>query len=195
MDPMMIAALLQAAGDNPEVQQQVLALAGGRFRKVGKKFVKSKPGGRFRTATPPNGTGLRKGGLSSAGAKVANCINCGKKGHRTADCLEGRKEASHRPCFKCGKPGHIAAKCIEPNTNVVTRAPTGAKPTFSGIATTEDATPMRPQPMQRTIATAMTYRDLRAAGVNPVSTLDEEPTILCLTDGGGGGGEQVRSVW
>jgi hypothetical protein len=37
MDPMMVAALLQAVGDNQEAQQQVLALAAGNFQKVGNR--------------------------------------------------------------------------------------------------------------------------------------------------------------
>ena len=83
MDPMMVATLLQAAGDNQEAQQQVLALAAGRFKNVGKTFGKF----RKRPPTPPTGTGLRRQNTATATTtKGANCINYGKRaiGQQTA---------------------------------------------------------------------------------------------------------------
>ena len=39
------------------------------------------------------------------------CINCGKTGHSTQKCPEGRRDPKQRPCFQCGKTGHMKANC------------------------------------------------------------------------------------
>jgi THO complex subunit 4 len=48
------------------------------------------------------------------------CFNCGKDGHRAADCTEPKKETpagaegeEKNVCFQCGKPGHRARQCPE----------------------------------------------------------------------------------
>ena len=41
------------------------------------------------------------------------CANCGRAGHRAADCKQPRVDPSERKCFTCGKPGHASAQCPE----------------------------------------------------------------------------------
>ena len=103
MEPQVLAAMLAAVGDDPALQSQVLVFADRRpFKKGGarKQFIKRKPGGR--PGTPPRDA-------PRPGQHEPSCINCGKKGHRTADCKDARREKKDRACFRCGKAGHVIA--------------------------------------------------------------------------------------
>ena len=168
-DPALITAMLEAVGDNVEMQSQVLAFANGKFKKPFKSFAK-KPvkidmKRDYKRPTPPNGTGT--GAQRGADAKDPNCINCGKRGHRTDDCPEGRKEKSQRPCFRCGKLGHMIANCPEkPAANLVANVTTAkiAGKTFLGVMTDNSAKERRPRPAVRTIGKAMRINDLRETG-------------------------------
>ena len=52
------------------------------------------------------------GANGDQGAKrLMLCANCGKPGHRAADCKEPKLPMSERLCFKCGKPGHPSIRC------------------------------------------------------------------------------------
>ena len=39
------------------------------------------------------------------------CANCGRAGHRAADCRQPRVYPSERKCFTCGETGHASAQC------------------------------------------------------------------------------------
>lgn len=42
------------------------------------------------------------------------CFNCGKEGHRSAECSEPKKAGGGGGCFNCGKDGHKSFECPEP---------------------------------------------------------------------------------
>ena len=43
--------------------------------------------------------------------RVFRCINCGKSGHKAADCSAERRAPEDRTCFRCGKQGHESRNC------------------------------------------------------------------------------------
>jgi Zinc knuckle len=57
------------------------------------------------------------------------CFNCGKKGHKSPDCKERKKNGKvnqqgkkfDRKCNTCGKPGHMARTCWESEENAKLR--------------------------------------------------------------------------
>ena len=72
MDPALLSAMLEAAGEDEDMKFQVLAFAagqGGRFKRTFKKFVRKGDRADKRPNTPPR--------QAPDASKKPNCINCG----------------------------------------------------------------------------------------------------------------------
>ena len=72
-------------------------------------------------AAPVQQRAASSGGRGAYGGK---CVNCGKPGHKAAEC----KAAESRTCFICGTKGHIATACAQHYKNKAGAASGGAPP-------------------------------------------------------------------
>lgn len=72
-------------------------------------------------AAPVQQRTASSGGRGAYGGK---CANCGKAGHKAAEC----KTAEQRTCFLCGTKGHIATACAQHYKNKAGAASGGAPP-------------------------------------------------------------------
>ena len=86
-----------------------------RFKKFGNGGRPWRPragGEQRRDGGQQRAGGARGDRLPGAGqAQEMQCINCGKPGHKAAECRAPKADLSERPCFKCGKPGHMSRDC------------------------------------------------------------------------------------
>ena len=89
--------------------------------------------------TKPNGAAPRRVDPPPRGrddARDAKCANCGRKGHKTAECRQERVPFDKRKCFNCDKTGHNAANC--PTKMMTTEEQPAALP-VKAVTTSEPA--------------------------------------------------------
>ena len=116
--------------DEEELDEETMALlstteilAFARSRSQGKGGWQQARGRSMSKPRKPTGAPRAASRAASEPARPANkCFNCGREGHRAADCRQPKREMSGRPCFNCGGTSHLAAQCKKPKAKAASTA-------------------------------------------------------------------------